>query len=659
MDTPGPSTLFELLPIGAYQSSTEGRQLRANQALVRLNGYATERELRAAVTDIAQEWYVDPQRRGEFMHLMQRDGQVTDFVSEVYRHKSRERIWVRENAHVVRAADGAPLYYEGTVEDIDRQRRTELALQASERRFRAFTEKSQVLTVVCDAHSRVSYVSPASRRLLGCEPERLLHSRVSDWLHPDDVSQAKADLAAVLDFSNSGEETVCRVRHADGSWRHLAVLANNCLADPAVAGVVLNLRDVSGRMRAEAALRALNAELEQRVQQRTLELVHARDEAQSANRAKSEFLSRMSHELRTPMHAILGFAQLLDTDPAPALGVPQRGHLREILRAGERLLSLINELLDLARIEAGHLLLQPEAVDVHALVLECMRTIEPLAQRHAVQLVQPVHAPGDYSVFANRERLRQVLLNLLSNAIKHNRRGGQVRVQCEHESATTLRLVVSDNGAGLDAMQKDRLFHAFERLGADKAAIEGAGIGLALSKRLVELMHGQIGLDSEVGVGSRFWVRLARADSAAAAPAASATVPAEAVDRDAGAALLGGTVLYIEDNAVNVLLMEAMIEQQTRLRLISAALPETGLEMARAQRPDLILLDIQLPGIDGYEVLRRLRADSATRDIPVFAVSAHAIAVDIARGRAAGFDDYLTKPIDQRLLLAALQRALD
>jgi CheY-like chemotaxis protein/anti-sigma regulatory factor (Ser/Thr protein kinase) len=350
------------------------------------------------------------------------------------------------------------------------------------------------------------------------------------------------------------------------------------------------------------------------------------------------------------MHAILGFAQLLDSGPAPALGGPQRGHLREILRAGERLLSLINELLDLARIEAGHLLLQPETVDVHALLLECMRTIEPLAQRHVVQLVQPVPAADAGCVFADRERLRQVLLNLLSNAIKHNRRGGQVRVQCEHDSRATLRITVSDTGVGLDATQKDRLFHAFERLGADKAAIQGTGIGLALSKRLVELMHGQIGLDSELGVGSRFWVRLARADSTTAAPAAAA---------DGGARTrLTGTVLYIEDDAVNVLLMEAMIEQQTQLRLISAALPETGLEMARAQRPDLILLDIQLPGIDGYEVLRRLRADSATRDIPVFAVSANAIAADIARGRAAGFDDYLTKPIDQPLLVAALRRAL-
>jgi len=637
------STLFDLLPIGAYRSSIDGRQLRANDALVRLNGYASESEMLPAVNDIGLEWYVQAQRRAEFQQLMQRDGQVTDFVSEVYRHKTRERIWIRENAHLVRSDDGTPLYYEGTVEDITRQRHTEMALQASERRFRAFTERAQVLTVVCDAQGSVSYASPAAQRLVGFAPEELVGSCIFDWLHPDDLQLARKDMAAVLDFSSDELETVCRVHHADGQWRHLAVLANNCLADPAVAGVVLNMRDVSGRTRAEEALRALNAELEQRVQQRTLELVHARDEAESANRAKSEFLSRMSHELRTPMHAILGFGQLLQGDAALALAESSRTHLREILRAGQRLLGLINELLDLERIEAGQLALAPDAVELAPLLQECLLASDAVAKQHRVQLPDPqtLSLPG--RVMADRERLKQVLLNLLSNAIKHNRRGGQVGLQVEGDG-DALRITVSDTGPGLDEAQRSRLFHAFERLGADRGAVDGAGIGLALSKRLVELMGGQIGLDSEPGVGSRFWVRLACVD---AAPAAQDTTPVHS-----------GTVLYVEDNPVNVLLMEAMLGQQTRLRLISADLPEAGLQLAREQRPDLVLLDIQLPGMDGYEVLRRLRADDGTRGIPVIAVSANAMPADIERGLAAGFDDYLTKPIDQRVLMAKLQRVL-
>ncbi len=489
MDPTASSTLFELLPIGAYRSSLDGRQLRANAALVRLNGYADEAEMLAAVNDIGNEWYVDPQRRVEFGRLMQRDGQVTDFVSEVYRHKTRERIWIRENAHLVQGTDGRPLYYEGTVEDITGQRRVAQALQASERRFRAFTEKSQVLTVLCDERGRVSYASPASRRLLGREPEVLLHSGIFDWLHPDDVAAAQSELRAVVGSSNSGDESIYRVRHADGSWRHLAMLANNCLADPAVGGIVLNLRDVSGRARAEAALRVLNAELEQRVRQRTLELVASRDEAEAANRAKSEFLSRMSHELRTPMNAILGFGQLLDSDTTLDLTPLQRAHVSELLRAGKHLLSLIDMLLELSR------------------------------------------------------------------------------------------------------------------------------------------------------------------DEVAPPPQPAGHLPTDTAGRAA-------TVLYIEDDPVNVLLMEALTQQQTCLRFLSAALPEQGLRLAREQRPDLILLDIQLPGIDGYEVLRRLRADSGTRDIPVIALSANALPADVARGRAAGFDEYLTKPIDQTLLLAAIGRLI-
>ena len=475
------STLFDLLPIGAYRSSIDGRQLRANAALVRLNGYADEAELLAAVNDIGREWYVDAQRRVEFQRLMQRNGQVIDFVSEVFRHRTRERIWIRENAHLVRSADGTPLHYEGTVEDITGQRQAELALRASERRFRAFAERAQVLTVVCDERGEISWASPAAPRLLGHAPERLLHTSVFDWVHPDDLARARAELAAVLQFSNDDAETVWRVRHADGEWRHLAILAVNFIADPAVAGVVLNVRDVSGRTRAEAALRALNAELEQRVQQRTLELERARDEAEAANRAKSQFMSRMSHELRTPLHAILGFGQLLQGDAPPAVQ-PQ---VREILVAGQRLLGLIDQLLQVAGSDA---------------------------------------APS---------------------------------------------LPVADGPASPQA-----------------------------------------------------------------------------------------TVLYIEDNPVNVLLMEAMLAQHTPLRLISAELPEAGLQAAQAQQPDVILLDIQLPGIDGYEVLRRLRGDDRTRRIPVIAVSANAMPADIERGLAAGFDDYLTKPIEQSVLVAAVQRVL-
>ncbi len=248
------TTLFEQLPIGAYRSSPEGRQLRANAALGQLNGYASEAELLAAVNDIGLEWYVDPAQRAEFARRLERDGHVVDFVSEVHRHKTRERIWVRENAHVVRGARGEVLFYEGTVEDVTAERATRLALEASERRLRALIEKAQVLTLVCDAQGAVHYASPAAAVLLGRAPEFLVGTSVFDLVHADDVANARAEFESVIAGTNSGLEASARIAHADGGWRHLAALANNCLADDAVAGVVLNLRDVTERKRFEEAL---------------------------------------------------------------------------------------------------------------------------------------------------------------------------------------------------------------------------------------------------------------------------------------------------------------------------------------------------------------------------------------------------------------------
>jgi diguanylate cyclase (GGDEF)-like protein/PAS domain S-box-containing protein len=248
------SSLFEQLPIGAYRSSPDGRQLRANAALVRLNGYASEAEMLAAVNDIGREWYVDPAQRIEFARRLERDGHVLDFVSEIYRHKTRERIWIRETALLVRDERGGVLFYEGTVQDISAERATRLALEASERRFRALIEKAQVLTLVCDAQARVHYASPAAQTLLGRAPESLIGMAVFDLIHPDDLAAARAEFESVLELRSSGLEASARLAHADGGWRHLAALANNCLSDPAVAGIVLNLRDITERKRIEEAL---------------------------------------------------------------------------------------------------------------------------------------------------------------------------------------------------------------------------------------------------------------------------------------------------------------------------------------------------------------------------------------------------------------------
>jgi signal transduction histidine kinase/CheY-like chemotaxis protein len=382
------------------------------------------------------------------------------------------------------------------------------------------------------------------------------------------------------------------------------------------------------------------------------EMRQAKEEAERASRAKSEFLSRMSHELRTPLNAILGFGQLLELDVREA---EQADNVGEILRAGRHLLELINEVLDLARIEAGKLSISPEPVPLAPLIEDCQALIRPMAEGRGIRIVE---AGGECVVHvrADRVRLKQTLLNLLSNAVKYNREGGLVSIACVVEGDTA-QIRISDTGAGLSAEQQGRLFVAFERLDADKSAVEGTGIGLALSKRLVELMEGRIGVESAPGRGSTFWVRLPVLEGHGEGGQTAGWRSAGQAVREAGKGRRD--VLCIEDNPANLRLVERILSRRADLRLLTASQPGLGLELARAHRPELILLDINLPDMDGYDVLKCLRESAATRDIPVVAISANAMPKDLARGRAAGFRDYLTKPLDVDRLLAVVDGIMD
>lgn len=399
------------------------------------------------------------------------------------------------------------------------------------------------------------------------------------------------------------------------------------------------------------SLRRLNEELEDRVESRTTELIAARDEAQRANEAKSEFLSRMSHELRTPLNAILGFGQLLELD---ATGPRQTENVREILHAGHHLLELINDVLDLARVEAGRLNISREPVPLIALIEECVTMTRPLARPRGICFLELGEDCGEH-VLADRVRLKQVLLNLLSNAVKYNRDQGEVSIACLHDG-DNIEIRISDTGPGLSPEQQTCLFTAFERLDADKTSIEGTGIGLALSRRLTELMQGEIGVTSKPGQGSTFWVRLPAVEvhredtpSDGADPEWQAPSPSLLSRRE---------VLCIEDNPANLRLMERIFSRRRDLHLLSASSPNLGLELAVARRPALVLLDINLPDMDGYEVMKCLRESAATRHIPVVAISANAMPKDLARGKAAGFVEYFTKPLEVDRLLQAIDRIL-
>jgi len=383
------------------------------------------------------------------------------------------------------------------------------------------------------------------------------------------------------------------------------------------------------------------------------QLVHAKAEAEAANLAKSEFLSRMSHELRTPLNSILGFAQLLElAEPEPE----QADNVQHILRGGRHLLDLINEILDLARIEAGRLGLSPEPVRMREALRDALDVVRPLAVQQNIHLSADVAVRCNHHVLADRQRLKQVLLNLLANAIKFNREGGSVILSCEEVADNRLRIEIADTGVGISPDGIGKLFRPFERLTSDQAGISGTGLGLALSKRLVEAMEGSIGVDSTVGVGSRFYIELGILEHPADRLNDKETLAAASAGGDP--ARWQGTVLYIEDNLSNLRLMERIVAPFPGVKLLAAMQAKLGLELAKAHVPDWILLDVHLPDLPGDEVLRRLRADPETRQIPVTVVSADATPAQIRRLTDAGARDYLTKPFDVKQLIRLLEATL-
>ena len=382
------------------------------------------------------------------------------------------------------------------------------------------------------------------------------------------------------------------------------------------------------------------------------ELNEAVAKADKANRAKSDFLSSMSHELRTPLNAILGFAQLVETG-TPAPTITQKRNLDQILKAGWYLLDLINEILDLALIESGRLTLSCESVLLADVMLECRAMIEPQAQKRGLGMAFPTFV-APYYVKADRTRLKQVLINLLFNAIKYNKQGGAVSVEYALVAPSSMRISICDTGLGLSAEQLSQLFQPFNRLGKESSTEEGTGIGLVVTKRLVDLMDGRIGAESTVGKGSVFWVefRLTSAPQHALVDTRIAG-PSPLADDSAR-----HTLLYIEDNPANLELVEQIIARRSDLRLLTASDGALGIEFARTYLPEVILMDINLPGINGIDAMKILHAEPATAHIPIIALSANAVPHDIERGLEAGFFNYITKPIRVGEFMDALDEAL-
>lgn len=492
---------------------------------------------------------------------------------------------------------------------------------------------------------------------------------VSTWLqkivaHPIlEIGKAAREVVSQRDYSRR----VSKI--SDDEVGELADSFNNMLIEIERRTLAMEtsnrekVREVDERRNAQHEIMRLNQELEQRVHERTRqleasnhELALATQAAESANQAKSEFLSSMSHELRTPLNAIIGFGQLLTSDVMSPTEEQKKTFTGHILRAGRHLLELINEILNLAQIESGHLSLSLEPVSLHEILQDCRTMVEPLGDQRGIRTLFPTSC--ELSVMADRTRLKQVLLNLLSNAIKYNREMGAVVLDCTANGPDRIRISVQDTGMGLSEDQLKMLFQPFNRLGQEAGTLEGTGIGLVVTKHLVESMGGAIGVNSTVGMGSIFWVELNAAEPVAAishGDVVNAMAP-DGIDIDEHRTY---TVLYVEDNPESLKLVEQILSTRPDIRLLSAPDGRMGVELARAHLPDLILMDNNLPGLDGASAQAILRKDPKTEHIPVIALTANAMPRAINQGLASGFFRYITKPINIKELLEAIDAGLE
>ena len=507
--------------------------------------------------------------------------------------------------------------------------------------------------IATDEKGIIQLFNVGAEQMLGYRAAEVIdRTRPSDMHDPTEVRARALALSAELDtqIAPGFEALAFKASRGIEDIYELTYIRKDGSAFPAIVSITALRNDAGGVI--GYLLISTDNSARHRVQQQLGEALMA---AEKANRAKTEFISSMSHELRTPLNAILGFAQLVDSGTPPPTPLQKRS-VDQILKAGWYLLELINEILDLALIESGTVSLSREPVLLSEVLAECRSMMEPQAQQRGIGMVfLPLDAPC--FVMADRTRLKQVMINVLFNAIKYNQAGGHVTVKCTLTPDDAVRISVRDTGRGLAPDKLAQLFQPFNRLGQEQGTEEGTGIGLVVTQRLVQLMGGDIGADSTLGVGSEFWVSmpLTKARQLDTAPG-DPVLPPTAQASQAQSALR--TLLYVEDNPANLELVAQVIARRADLRLLSAADASLGIEFARVYQPAVVLMDINLPGLNGTDAMRILHADPSTAHIPIIALSANAVPRDIQKGMDAGFFDYVTKPFKVQQLLGALDAAL-
>jgi len=539
---------------------------------------------------------------------------------------------------------GNGCFFTGIVRDISRRVNAEKALKTSEHRFRRSQVFANIGTWDWNIQTSDLYWSDRIPSLFGY-PGGNLETTYENFLnavHPDD-RQAVIDAVNACVEHDIEYDIEHRCVWPDGEVRWLHE-RGDVIRDE--AGTPLNMLGVVSDITP--------------IKNSESELIKARDAAEMANRSKSEFLSNMSHELRTPLNAILGFSQLLKIEGELS---PEQGEsAQEIDKAGKHLLELINEVLDLAKIEAGHISVNNEDLELFEIIEECIGIIQPIASKRGIDVTE--HRIGDvlsYTVCADKVRLKQAILNLLSNAIKYNREDGAIDVITQRVDKESVSISVKDTGKGLSEDKLKELFKPFHRLGAEKKGIEGTGIGLVITKNLIELMGGTIGVESKEGEGTTFTITFISQDiktSVQDKDVAGETVAAESIPQQIDKGIPDKKIIYIEDNPANLKLIEKLFRHIPGVLLLSAHEPGLGIEMINQHIPDLILLDINLPGMSGIDVLTRIRKESAHDDTPIIAISANAMKKDIDDAFDAGFDEYITKPVEVDIFYAVMNKYL-
>jgi len=507
---------------------------------------------------------------------------------------------------------------------------------------RSLIESNIDALITTDPSGIITDVNKQMEALTGSTRDELIGAPFKGYFTDPDRAEAGIKLVLSEKKVTNYELTACA---RDGKKTDVSYNATTFYdRDRTLQGVFAAARDVTERKRFEQALQETNVELE-----------NAKLNAENANKAKSDFLSGMSHELRSPLNAILGFAQLMESaTPLPTSS--QKESIEQILQAGWHLLNLINEILDLAVIESGKVFLSLEPVPLDDVLNECQAMMEAQALQHGIRLTFPQSDEPRF-VWADQTRLKQIIINLLSNAIKYNKDKGSVIVTCTDLDNDRIRINFRDTGDGLESEKLTQLFQPFNRLGQEARGVAGTGIGLVVTKQLTELMDGTLGVESTIGVGSDFWVELR--STAAPEVIVRKAEPVTALPPQPKPGNTHHTLLYIEDNPANMKLVEQLIALRSDIELFTAVNGSLGVELARSIQPDVILMDINLPGISGLEALQILRDDPSTTNIPVIALSANAMLRDIELGIQAGFFEYLTKPIKVKEFMDTLNLALE